>query len=234
MPTKMMCCVQDDPANAGLLKKRRALLGCNDEADEDDNDEVDDDDDADDGDENDWENEEDGRVYWDSSREEQSEAISSREGSGVESNRLDMGEEEEELEKHKPKKHHKKHKKKKEKKKKHHKKDRQQCRFLEGLTSSVVKFGTSSGDYLATSHGNNTCYQAVSSQLHHFLSIPMLSTSGNSPCIKDLEPCAACISLEHLPLHQHGGESSFLRLCCQQHGRPYIPGQGGAVTFQAP
>ena len=58
--------------------------------------------------------------------------------------------------KHHHKKHHKKHK-----HKKKHQRDRQQCRYLEGLSRSVVKFGTSSGDYLAVSHGNNTCYQAV-------------------------------------------------------------------------
>ena len=60
------------------------------------------------------------------------------------------------------KKHHKKHKHKKHKHKKKHRKEKQQCRYLDGLTRSVVKFGTSSGDYLAVSLGNNTCYQAVS------------------------------------------------------------------------
>ena len=178
MLTNMICCVQDDPANAGLLKKRRALLGCNDERDEDDSDDADED-------EDDREDKENRHVHWDSNRGGKSAAVSSRDSSSdtegsrgqgrVESSRLDKREkeeeeeeeeereeegEEDELEKHKHKKHHKKHK-----KKKHHKKDRQQCRFLEGLTSSVVKFGTSSGDYLAASHGNNTCYQAVSGHI---------------------------------------------------------------------
>lgn len=183
MLTNMTCCVQDDPANAGLLKKRRALLGCDGERDEDDSDDDDDDEEEDedgqgdgDGDEDDRGDEEDRHVHWESNREGKSAAFNSRDSSSgtdgsrgqgrVESSRLDKGEEEEEkedeLEKHKHKKHHKKHK---HKKKKHHKKDRRQCRFLEGLTSSVVKFGTSSGDYLAASHGNNTCYQAVSGRI---------------------------------------------------------------------
>ena len=95
----------------------------------------------------------------------ESGATQSKTGNTSDDDRLNEEEEEddERLKKHRKK--HKKHKHKKHKHKKHkkkHKKDRQQCRYLEGLTRSVVKFGMSSGDYLSVSHGNNTCYQAVS------------------------------------------------------------------------
>ena len=200
MLTNMICCVQDDPANAGLLKMRRALLGCDDERDEDDSDDADED-------EDDRENEENRHVHRDSNRGGKSAAVSSRDSSSgpegspgqdrVESSRLDKGEEEgeeeeeeDELEKHKHKKHHKKHK-----KKKHHKKDRQQCRFLEGLTSSVVKFGTSSGDYLAASHGNNTCYQAVSGRITFTVNWRLCFWPSEPACSTSLEPCALSAAL---------------------------------------
>ncbi len=65
------------------------------------------------------------------------------------------------LEKHKHKhKHHKK------KKKKDH-----PCDYLEGLSSSVVRFGASSGDYTRITAGNNTCYEAVRGL---FLTLPQV------------------------------------------------------------
>ena len=48
---------------------------------------------------------------------------------------------------------------------KHHKKKKKKkdhpCDYLEGLSSSVVRFGASSGDYTRLTAGNNTCYEAV-------------------------------------------------------------------------
>ena len=180
--------LQDDADNTGLLKRRRHLLDSSDEEEYDvaDDEDEDEDDSAEDedigGDEHKLEAGKDGER--DSEAEEVAEtaettveegSILNRRGAdslagvgaaqtGIDSNEADSNEDDEEverLEKHKKK--HKKHKHKKHKhKKKKHKKDRQQCRYLEGLTRSVVKFGTSSGDYLSVSHGNNTCYQAVS------------------------------------------------------------------------
>ena len=56
------------------------------------------------------------------------------------------------LERHK----HKHHKKKKKKRKDH------PCDYLEGLSTSVVRFGASPGQYTRATAGNNTCYEAVS------------------------------------------------------------------------
>ena len=179
--------LQDDADNTGLLKRRRHLLDSNDEEEYDVADDEDEDEGDSDEDEDMEEDEHKLEAGKDSERDSQAEEVAEtaettvEEGSmlnrrgadslagvevaqtGIDSDAADLDEdykEGERLEKHKKK--HKKHKHKKHKhKKKKHKKDRQQCRYLEGLTRSIVKFGTSSGDYLSVSHGNNTCYQAV-------------------------------------------------------------------------
>ena len=173
--------LQDDADNTGLLKRRRHLLDSNDEEEydvADDEDEGDGDEDEDmDEDEHKLEAGKDGKRDSEAERVAETAETTVEEGSilnrrgadslagvgvaqtGTDTYAADLDEDDEEgerLEKHKKHKH-KKHK----HKKKKHKKDRQQCRYLEGLTRSIVKFGTSSGDYLSVSHGNNTCYQAV-------------------------------------------------------------------------
>lgn len=180
-----MMSLQDDADNTGLLKRRRHLLDSDDEEDYDVADDEDEDEDDSDEDEDMDEGELKLEASKDGERDSDAEDVAEtaettvEEGSilsgrgadglagvgvaqtGIDSNAADLNEDDEEverLEKHKKKHKHKKHK----HKKKKHKKDRQQCRYLEGLTRSVVKFGTSSGDYLSVSHGNNTCYQTVS------------------------------------------------------------------------
>ena len=176
--------LQDDPVNAGLLDRRRTLLESDDddgEEDEEDNDKEDEHDESntdledmeeskseqlaeEDEDENEDEDGESGRPEDVAEVDGTVEALSSKVRGGDSAHAEEGSDDEEdkedgsELRRH-HKHHHKKHKHKKHK----HKKDGQQCRYLEGLSRSVVKFGTSSGDYLAVSHGNNTCYQAVSS-----------------------------------------------------------------------
>ena len=197
--------LQDDADNTGLLKRRRHLLDSDDEEEYDVVDDEDEDEDEDDSDEDEDMDEDEHKLEAgkDSERESQAEEVAEtaettvEEGSilnrrgadslagvggaqtGIESDEAHSHEDDEEvqrLEKHKKK--HKKHKHKKHKhKKKKHKKDRQQCRYLEGLTRSVVKFGTSSGDYLSVSHGNNTCYQAVSR-----LPLYQYADSGSALC----------------------------------------------------
>ena len=46
-------------------------------------------------------------------------------------------------------------------KKKKKRKDEHDCLLLEGFARSVVRFGTSSGEYSFSAEGNNTCYNAV-------------------------------------------------------------------------
>ena len=180
--------LQDDADNTGLLKRRRHLLESSDEEEYDVADDEDEDDDDSDDDEDMDRDEHRLKAGKDSESDSEAEEVDEtaettvEEGSilnrrgadslagvgvaqtGIDSNEADSNEDDEEVERlDKHKKKHKKHGHKKHKhKKKKHKKDRQQCRYLEGLTRSVVKFGTSSGDYLSVSHGNNTCYQAVS------------------------------------------------------------------------
>ena len=47
-------------------------------------------------------------------------------------------------------------------KKKKKRRDEHDCLLLEGLARSVVRFGTSPGEYSSSAAGNNTCYNAVS------------------------------------------------------------------------
>lgn len=162
--------MQDDPASAGLLKRRRTLLGSDEDhgCDEDNGDE-DFDDDSDEKDETadiEKEDREGENGAADAAFRSREDISSDSAVQWKEANR-DIGDNEdeykdEEEDKMSLERHHKKHHKHHKKHKKKHSKDRQQCRYLEGLTRSFVKFGTSSGKYLALSHGNNTCYQAVS------------------------------------------------------------------------
>lgn len=172
--------LQDDPFNAGLLNQRRTLLATDDdeEYEEEEDDEEDDFNEASTEDEDTKRSnseqfaEEDEDEDGESNRAEDvaeldatvaalSSKVRGRISAHAEEGSDDKDDEENGLELCRHHKHH--HKKHHHKKHHHkHKKDRQQCRYLEGLSRSIVKFGTSSGDYLAVSHGNNTCYQAVS------------------------------------------------------------------------
>ncbi|KAK9915993.1 hypothetical protein WJX75_007091 [Coccomyxa subellipsoidea] len=85
------------------------------------------------------------------------EAVESFEESGLQAAAAEDGGG---LERHKNK-----HHKKKKKRRKHH-----PCDYLEGLSTSVVRFGASPGQYTRATAGNNTCYEAddyVSGALHH-------------------------------------------------------------------
>lgn len=56
----------------------------------------------------------------------------------------------------------------KHKHKHHHKKKKRKehpCDYLEGLSNSVVRYGTSPGHYTRETGGNNTCYEAVGRSL---------------------------------------------------------------------
>ncbi|CAL8470424.1 g9966 [Coccomyxa elongata] len=72
-------------------------------------------------------------------------------------------------------------------KQKHHKKKKRKdhpCDYLEGLSSSIVRFGASSGDYTRITAGNNTCYEAddyVSGALHHVV----LGVGPEGPLLPD-------------------------------------------------
>ena len=190
--TSFVASLQDDPTNAGVLKQRRALLESSDDSedadeDQDENEEDDEDDEQHDRDEDsggrnvEEDNEEIGEVDADVDRQGQTggvdavlEVLSSKVSgrsnvwASADAEKDSDGEDGEgggpQLEKHhkQHKKHHKKHK----HKGKKHRKDRDQCRVLEGLSRSIVKFGTRSGEYLAVSRGNNTCYQAVTARSH--------------------------------------------------------------------
>lgn len=198
--------LQNDPANAGLLHQRRTLSSSDDDSNDEDDDDDEDGDIEDNHTEENGEEIEEGEGDRQRGAEEDSAAAAAAAGLGskvsgrsrgaapadAEENPDDEEDEEDEPElgrhhKH----HHKKHHKKK------HKKDRQQCRYLEGLSRSVVKFGTSSGDYLAVSHGNNTCYQAVSG-LSCFSHISAMC----SPLSKAMMACTCNIFLVwHPSLH---------------------------------
>jgi hypothetical protein len=78
------------------------------------------------------------------------EAVESFEESGLQAAAAEDGGG---LERHKNK-----HHKKKKKRRKHH-----PCDYLEGLSTSVVRFGASPGQYTRATAGNNTCYEAVRS-----------------------------------------------------------------------